>query len=468
MNERLSRYFVQMAILIIPLCILIGCAPTTPSSQPTVPPTQATLTALEIPVRVSGANNTETDLKKDETVGIQVNDAIVAPESGHGVVRFGDRLAVDILSSTDFSVSDVKLEPGNALFAKLKQVAGHTRVSLRDNANARVRLETDFASITTLRPGTEYLVCHDPTLLTCLVVLKGEVEVVGQGKVVTVRGGEGTYVLKDKPPFPPICARIEDVNAWLDKKLGKGDVPALGELVAGWPQESCAAATAKASVPAGTTQLLPRSEGMVKIEAGTYTVGSTASDEFHIAPLQKKLPAFWIDSHGVTNAQYKLFLDQTGHSKPASWPGQDKHPVKGVTWDDAVAYCAWLSKRLPGEAEWEVAARGPGPNPPLYPWGNDPNAGGKIDSLPRAETYEVGSVDFNKSPFGVYDMARNVWEWVGDPYYPVSEGMKIVRGGRYGLTRDMAYRQQAEPKSERFVPFAGFRCAADQVDGGQK
>ncbi len=103
----------------------------------------------------------------------------------------------------------------------------------------------------------------------------------------------------------------------------------------------------------------------------------------------------------------------------------------------------------------------------MYPWGSDPEAGGKVNYLPRTETYQVGSVDFNKSPFGVYDMAGNVWEWVGDPYYPVSEGMKIVRGGRYGLNRDMAYRQQTEPKSERFVSYAGFRCAADQVDGGQ-
>jgi len=103
-------------------------------------------------VRVSRANNTETDLKKDETVDIQVNDLIVAPEGGHGLVRFGDRLAVDILQSSDFSLSDVKLEPGGALFVKLKQVKGHTRVSLSENANARVRLDTDFGSITTLRP----------------------------------------------------------------------------------------------------------------------------------------------------------------------------------------------------------------------------------------------------------------------------------------------------------------------------
>jgi formylglycine-generating enzyme required for sulfatase activity len=466
MNQSIFRRFKRAVMLIIPLSILIGCTVSVPSSQPTVSPTQATLTALEIPVSIAAGDSAEASLKRDETVGIQVNDKIVVPEAGHAVVRVGDRMIVDILRSAEFSLADVVLEPGDTVFVKMRQVKGHSRVSLSERFNARVRMETDFASITTLRPGTEFLICHDPTQLTCIVATKGEIEVMGQGKVVTLKAGEGTYVLKGKPPFPPICADVDSTNAWLDQKLGTGKVQALGELVAGWKQESCAAATAASTAArAGTAQPLPQSEGMVKIQAGTYAVGSTESGEAHISPLQKKLPAFWIDIYEVTNAQYKTFIDQTGHQQPASWPGQDKRPVEGVTWDDAVAYCIWSNKRLPTEAEWEVAARGPGPNPPLYPWGNDQDAGGKVESLPRTATYDVGSMTFNKSPFGTYDMAGNVWEWVDDPYYPVSEGMKIVRGGRYGWIVDMAFRQQAEPRSERFVPYSGFRCAADQVQG---
>lgn len=221
-------------------------------------------------------------------------------------------------------------------------------------------------------------------------------------------------------------------------------------------------------VPVSSPQPLPSSEGMVKIEAGDYVLGSTKPDASHVEFLTEAttLAAFWIDAYGVTNAEYKVFVDQTGHAQPASWPGKPKYPVRGVTWDDAVAYCAWAHKRLPAEAEWEAAARGPGPNPPLYPWGDDPTADGKIDDLPRTGTYEVGAFPFNKSPTGVYDMTGNVWEWVGDPYSSVSQGMRILRGGRFGLIQDMAFRQEAEPNSERFVPYAGFRCAADQVQGG--
>jgi formylglycine-generating enzyme required for sulfatase activity len=68
---------------------------------------------------------------------------------------------------------------------------------------------------------------------------------------------------------------------------------------------------------------------------------------------------------------------------------------------------------------------------------------------------------FNKSAFGVYDMAGNVWEWVGEPYAPVPDGYKALRGGRHGLLKDMAYRQPVEPNDNSFLPFTGFRCAAD-------
>jgi formylglycine-generating enzyme required for sulfatase activity len=146
------------------------------------------------------------------------------------------------------------------------------------------------------------------------------------------------------------------------------------------------------------------------------------------------------------------------------WPGDADHPVRGVTWEQAVAYCGWLHKRLPNEGEWEAAGRGPGVEPRLYPWGNDPTAEGQALRLPDQDTYAVGTQSFNKSPLGVFDMVGNIWEWVGDPYNTEKEGSKVLRGGRFGLpVLDLAYRLIVEANDTRYVQYAGFRCAAENV-----
>jgi formylglycine-generating enzyme required for sulfatase activity len=296
------------------------------------------------------------------------------------------------------------------------------------------------------------------------VTLKGAALVEAQGQTVTVREGEATYIFPGEPPRPALCARMEEVTQWMDQKRGAEQVEPLGKIVAEWPQEPCSAASSGPS-PAPTSGPVPTSAGMVGIPAGQYVVGVPGGDDFHLPAQEISLAAYWIDQYEVTNAEYQVFLDQTGHPAPTNEPGEPNHPVSGVSWADAAAYCAWANKRLPTEAEWEVAARGPGPEPPLYPWGSDPTAGGQADQLPLLETYAVGSQAFNQSRFGVYDMAGNVWEWVGEPYGPLAEGYRMLRGGRYGFLKDMAYRQPAESTDERFLPVTGFRCAADRVAG---
>ena len=147
----------RLAISVFLGAILAGCsanmaAPSPPNpANPTIPAIQASLTAAVTPVTMSKANSPETTLQKDQTVAMGVNDGVVVPESGHGVMRFGDRLTVDILRSAELKLTDVKVEPGDSLFVILKQVKGHSRVSLSDNANARVRLETDIATLTTVK-----------------------------------------------------------------------------------------------------------------------------------------------------------------------------------------------------------------------------------------------------------------------------------------------------------------------------
>ncbi len=210
-------------------------------------------------------------------------------------------------------------------------------------------------------------------------------------------------------------------------------------------------------------QNLPSSKGMTRIEGNVYTVGLDGPDSDHIPPQSVELTEFWIDQYEVTNAQYAEFLAATDRQPPAAWAGgkipadQERHPVKGITWDMAAAYCEWANKRLPTESEWEVAARGEAGR--LYPWGDNRNA----VELPRSGTYEVGAKVTNQSPFGVFDMAGNVWEWVGEPYAPIAEGNRVLRGGANDFLKDMAFRLQGAPDLATMIASAGMRCAADQV-----
>lgn len=210
---------------------------------------------------------------------------------------------------------------------------------------------------------------------------------------------------------------------------------------------------------------LPTSAGMNRISGGDYTVGVPGGGREQIDAKTVTVAEFWLDSTETTNADYLAYLaDHPDAAVPTGWSdantpdGQNNQPVRGLTYDAAEAYCLAQNKRLPTEAEWEAAARGA--NGRLYPWGNDAN---QVE-LPRADSYPVGTVAGNRSPFGVYDMAGNVWEWVSDPYEAVPAGQQVLRGGQYGLVRDMAYRLVGDPNVPSIISTAGVRCAATEVN----
>ena len=208
---------------------------------------------------------------------------------------------------------------------------------------------------------------------------------------------------------------------------------------------------------------LPSAEGMIEIPSGTYEVGvPNPSDEYHSDVLNILITEFWVDKYQTTNTDFQQFVEETG-SSPAEISGAENQPVRGITWDQAFAYCSWKNKRLLIEAEWEAAGRGPGANPQLYPWGNDVTAGGQTLDMPDQDTYPIGTQPFNESIFGVSDMVGNVWEWVDKPYDTVPDGYKILRGGRFGNPQDLAYRLPVTPNDPIYVKYAGFRCAADNA-----
>ncbi|MEO3811023.1 SUMF1/EgtB/PvdO family nonheme iron enzyme [Sphaerisporangium sp. B11E5] len=142
------------------------------------------------------------------------------------------------------------------------------------------------------------------------------------------------------------------------------------------------------------------------------------------------LPAFYIDIFPTTNADYARFVAATGHRRPAHWhPGSgpprdlSDHPVVYVTWHDAAAYAEWAAKALPTDRQWEKAARGPRGD--VYPWGNQltPAKCNVRESGPGTTT-PVERYHSGVSPFGVYDMCGNTWEWLATPSQPTRHELK--------------------------------------------
>ena len=170
---------------------------------------------------------------------------------------------------------------------------------------------------------------------------------------------------------------------------------------------------------------------MVLIPAGEFVMGSPPGEGEDDEHPQKRiyLDAFYIAKYEVTTARYAKFLRATGSEKPNYWDkvnlnNHSNRPVVGVNWHDAKAYCGWAGKRLPTEAEWEKAARGTDGR--RYPWGDS----APTSSLANYDRYvsnwegdlydgrlqDIDSYETGKSPYGIYDMAGSVWEWVADWY----------------------------------------------------
>jgi formylglycine-generating enzyme required for sulfatase activity len=227
----------------------------------------------------------------------------------------------------------------------------------------------------------------------------------------------------------------------------------------------------------------PPEGSMVSIPAGEFTMGSQDGDSDERPAHQVYVDAFSIDVYEVTVGQYAEFLRSGEGRAPLDWKtmnqsAHQKRPVANVDWADAAAYCKWAGKRLPTEAEWEKAARGTDGR--LFPWGNDPPTPlhanyGKVGSHDYETLAPVGTLEAGKSPYGIYDMAGNVWEWVSDwydsDYYknspsqnpagPSMGGFKVIRGGSWtsSLRNLRSADRYWDPPSFRSLYFPGFRCA---------
>jgi sulfatase modifying factor 1 len=222
---------------------------------------------------------------------------------------------------------------------------------------------------------------------------------------------------------------------------------------------------------------------MVLVPAGEFTMGSDEGDDDEQPVHRVGLDSFYLDTFEVTNGRFAKFVAAIQSEPPWGFADQEtpvvhaEQPVRWVNWMDALGYCLWAGKRLPTEAEWEKAARGTDGR--VYPWGNDPpTAAHAVFGLTEgAETVSpIGHRDPGRSPYGVHDLAGNLYEWVTDwyddafytqnapsnPRGPVEGTTKVQRGGSYinsPYRLRAAFRTKGDPTEHD--PHVGFRCAQD-------
>jgi len=229
---------------------------------------------------------------------------------------------------------------------------------------------------------------------------------------------------------------------------------------------------------------------MVLIPAGSFTMGGGDDGDFDEQPQRViYLDAFYMDKYEVTNTNYSRFTKMLERPEPkipvfeddVNLLKADDQPVVGVAWVDAVAYCRWAGNRLPTEAEWEKAARGE--DGVKWPWGDEFHSS-RVNGRGTEDGYQysapVGSFESGRSPYGIYDMAGNVSEWVSDwydqfyykdapfknPTGPEDPGIiKVLsyRGGSYNsTTHDLrASKRFGGAHPERGESTVGIRCARD-------
>ena len=196
----------------------------------------------------------------------------------------------------------------------------------------------------------------------------------------------------------------------------------------------------------------------VEILAGEFTMGSEHGDD-EKPVCRVKLPAYAIARVPITNAQYQLFVAASGQPAPKHWPdgripkGLESHPVVYVSWQDAIAYCAWLSQMtgksitLPSEAEWEKAVRGD-KDAREYPWGDTfDRLRCNTNELGLGTTTPVGIFPDGASPYGVLDMSGNVGEWTRSVYKPYpyrpDDGREDMKDGAWRVLRGGSFNPNA-------------------------
>jgi formylglycine-generating enzyme required for sulfatase activity len=297
-----------------------------------------------------------------------------------------------------------------------------------------------------------------------------------------------------------LCVGLILLMAWLLPKWGKPEVPTeapatkVGEITS-------VPTTVVSTQPVSTTSVPPsdtpspaptaiENVDMALVSEGIFTMGNDQKDVMERPAHAVYLNAYSIDKYEVTNKAYRTCVDagkctwptDIGSATRSNYYGNpdfDDYPVVNVSWDMAQAYCSWREARLPTEAEWEKAARGVDQR--TYPWGEASADCSKANyNACGGDTSAVGKSTAGQSPYGIFDMAGNVWEWVADWYQenyystlgtnpsnpsgPAAGTERVIRGGSWfnsAKSLRTTLRNFSDPS--KIYNYVGFRCAKDSA-----
>ncbi len=289
-------------------------------------------------------------------------------------------------------------------------------------------------------------------------------------------------------------APLETLPATADESVAESapaDTPAPVDTPAATDTPAPAPTVTPTSGPVATITDALTGAPLALVPAGPFTMGGASASEDGRLAHTVILDDFYMDQYEVTNAQYAACVTDGACRPPTNaasytrinYYGDAKYdafPVVQVNWEQAATFCAWRGARLPTEAEWEKAARGTDER--TYPWGETlecslANYWSAVSGACVGDTVAVGSYPELISPYGLYDMSGNVWEWVADwyaeDYYansvaenprgPESGELKVLRGGSWvsnELNARSAFRNSLDPTSTSSN--IGLRCVAQQ------
>jgi hypothetical protein len=419
-------------------------------------------TTPSVAVEVDTVTVNDSAVSRGDDIDLKPGDSIAVTDDGVGTVIYPGLLELELLKSGSIVTPDPSSDP-----LAFDLAFGHLRVKLDRGASVPVVLNLGVRTLTTLDPGTEFIVCQGPDGTTCVFVLEGRVQWDGDGEPTVYTTGQSTFARPGEPPILPNCPPRPAFSTWLEESRTADDDRALAQFVSDFAASGCetspttTAPTDTPDITAPPVEVvdgLPSGFGMISVNVANPIIGTedfADKPAFYREPLALEGPIqFFIDEAPVSNRDFRVWLVLVAGDDASEWTarapdpwlrnapggaatqatypeGEGDEPVLGVQWQVGADYCSQQRKRLATEIEWELAA-----------------TNGFLTGL---------------------DQGRQDWVSESDAYGPgLQSGQRMLRGTDSAVFPDVFYRLAVPEAQSASVARAnaGLRCATTEVEAG--